>query len=86
MGKKKWVKKNLGHKIFWSKKNLGQKVFWSKKIWVKKNFGSKKFSVSKKFWVKILFGSIDLGSIYFCLKKLGRVNPRGRIYAPPPRK
>ena len=77
MGQKEfWVKK-----IFGSKKILGQKSFWvKKKFWVKKYFGSKIFG-QKKFWSK-KFGS----EFFFCLKKTGRVNPRGRIYDPPPQK
>ena len=52
-----------------------------KKLSGKKNLGKKKFSVKKKlasknFWVRKIF----------CLKKTGRVNPRGRIYDSPHQK
>ena len=73
-------KKNVGKK-FWVKKLL-----WSKKFSVKKIFGLRKFFSQKNFWVKKIFGQKDLDLNFFCLKKLGRVNPRWRIYELPPRK
>ena len=71
------------------RKNLGKKIFGSKKFWVKnclghKNFGSKKIFWVKKFWDEKNLGQKDLDPNFFCLK--GRVNPRWRIYDPPPRK
>ena len=79
-----WVKK-----IFWVKRNLG------KKFGGQKNFGSKFFSVIKilgkkifwvkKFWAKKVW-SKDLDLKFFLSKKTGRVNPRWRIYDPPPQK
>ena len=49
----------------------------SKKYLVQKSFGSKKIFALKKFWVKKSFGQKNLCPI-------GRVNPRGWIYGPPP--
>ena len=54
---------------------FGQKKIWVKKILGKKNIGSKNFGMKKMLDPK-----------KFCLKKTGRVNPGGRIYAPPPPK
>ena len=58
---------------------------------VKKN-SVKKFSWPKKFWGKKIlsqknFGLIDLNPKFVLSKeKTGRVNPRWRIYDPPPQK
>ena len=54
---------------------MGKKIIWVKKILGKKNIGSKNFGMKKMLDPK-----------KFCLKKTGRVNPRWRIYYPPPRK
>ena len=73
-------------KIFWVTKFLG-----SKNVLVKKN-SVKKISGPKKFWGKKIlsqknFGLIDLNPKFVLSKeKTGRVNPRWRIYDPPPRK
>jgi len=86
-----WVKKVFGFKIF-----LGQKNFWvkkfvsSKKICVKIFFVSKKNLCQRNFCVKIgikkLFGPKGVVSENFLSKKTSRVNPRGRIMTPPPKK
>ena len=52
---------------------MDPKILGSKKILGQKNFGS------KKFWSKK-----DLDPKIFLSKKRGRVNPRWRIYDPPP--
>ena len=58
------------------KKNWGKKIFGSKNFWVEKFLGH------KNFWDKKM-----LDPKFFSFeKKTGRVNPRGRIYAPPPPK
>ena len=81
-----WSENFLGQKIVWvkklfgSKKFLGQKNFFGQKI-----FGVKQICSQKKNWVKN-FWSNDLGPIFFVQKIPGRVNTRGRIYDPPPRK
>ena len=62
---------------FWIEKNFVSKKFWVKIFWVKNFFGSKKCWVKKKFGQKIWTRN------FICLKKTGRVNPRGRIYDPP---
>ena len=75
-----------------SKKSSGQKNFRVKKIWGKKIWGKKNLDqnflviniLGKKFLgKKILFKKIWI-RIFFMSKKTGRVNPRLRIYAPPP--
>ena len=70
------------------KKNFGQKKFWIKKIeskifWVIKILGQKIFWV-KKFWDEKNVVQKDLNPKLFLSKKTGRVNPRWRIYDPPP--
>ena len=65
-----------------------KKIFGSKKIWVK-NFLGHKILGQKIFWVKKFrdeknFGQKDLNPKLFLSKKTGRVNPRWRIYDPPP--
>ena len=83
-------------KIYWFKKIIGskkisvRKFFGSKNIWVKKNWGKKSFG-SKNFWVEKFLGHKNfwdkkmLDPKFFSFeKKTGRVNPRWRIYDPPP--
>ena len=89
-----WGQKNiLVKKLFRSKNILGQKnffghTFFSQKILVKKFLGQNNFLI-KKIWVKKILGKeiflIKTIWVWFFLsKKTGRVNPRGRIYNPPP--
>ena len=60
---------------------MGQKIVGSKNIWGQNNFGVKEIS-SQKF-----FGLKDLNPKFVLSKeKAGRVNPRWRIYDPPPQK
>ena len=79
-----WVKK------FLSKKNFGLKNDLLKKTFGQKNFLVKKISWSKNFWgkkniVSKNFGLIDLNPKFVLSKeKTGRVNPRWRMYDPPP--
>ena len=82
--KRFYVKKILGQKNIWVKKILGQIKFWVKKILGQKFLGHKDFgsnnilgqkNLVKKIWVR-----------FFLSQKTGRVNPRGRIYGPPPQK
>ena len=55
---------------------MGQRIFGSKNFWVKKFLGH------KNFWDKKM-----LDPKFFSFeKKTGRVNPRWRIYDPPPPK
>ena len=64
---------------------LGKKKFGSKNFWVKKFLGQKNFGV-KKLSQKY-FGLIVLNPKFVLSKEeTGRVNPRWRIYDPPPRK
>ena len=55
---------------------MGAKKIWVKKFWVKNFWVLKIFGIKKMFDPK--FFSFE--------KKTGRVNPRWRIYDPPPRK
>ena len=80
--KKKFGSKNfLGQTNFWVKQIFGSNFFlgqtncWVKKCWDQKNFESK-ISFVKKIWVRK----------FFCLKKPGRVNPRGGYMTPPQKK
>ena len=69
---------------------MGQKIFGLKKCFGKKSFCSKKFLGQKKFGVKKIlsqknFGLIDLDPKFVLSKeKTRRVNPKWRIYDPPP--
>ena len=71
---------------------MGKKSFGFKKCFGKKKISVKKISGPKKFWGKKIlsqknFGLIDLNPKFVLSKeKTGRVNPRWRIYDPPPRK
>ena len=78
--------KLLVKKCFVKKNILSKKILGQKKFWVKKNFGSKNILGKKVFGMKkILLKKIWIRNI-ICLEKTGRVNPRGRIYDPPPQK
>ena len=70
----------MGQKNLWLKKFLGHKNFQGQKKFVVKNFlGHKNFGGQKKFRSK------RIGPEFFFVKRNpGRVNPRGRIYEPPP--
>ena len=83
--------------MFLGQKHISVKNFGSKKIFVlkkelgyKKNVGSKKIGVKKIFWAKIFLGQTNFSQNdqvqIFLSKKIGRVNPRERIYDPPPQK
>ena len=63
-----WSQKFSGQKDFWLKKILGSKNIWGQKIWGQKKFRSKRIG----------------SEIFFVKRNPGRVNPRGRIYDPPP--
>ena len=67
---------------------MGKKTLWLKKCFGKKKIWSKKISGPKKFWGKIFFfGLIDLNPKFVLSKeKTGRVDPRWKIYDPPPQK
>ena len=58
--------------MFVSKETVGQKKFWDKNI-----CGSKKILVRK------IFGQKDFGPKILYSKKMGRVNPRGRMCESP---
>ena len=89
---KMWVKKYVGSKKFLVKKRFGSKKilvrknFMDQKInWVKRNFWSKNFLGSKKIsGQKFFWGSIDLGPIFFVLKKQVGLNQWGGCMPPPP--
>ena len=91
---KMWVKKYVGSKKFLVKKRFGSKKilvrknFMDQKInWVKRNFWSKNFLGSKKIsGQKFFWGSIDLGPIFFVLKKQVGLHQWGGCMPPPPRK
>ena len=68
----------MGKKFFGIKKCFGKKKIRSKKFLGQKNFGVKKYYL-KKFFL-IYFNP----KFVFCKEKTGRVNPRWRIYDPPP--
>ena len=71
---------------------MEDKIVGLKKCFGKENFSAKKFLNQKNFRVKKIlsqknFGLIDLNPKFVLSKeKTGRVNPRWRIYDPPPRK
>ena len=79
VSKKNWIKRFFGLINVWVKKILNQKKVRVKNFLGHKNFGSKNI-LGKKFWSK------RFGSEIFLSKKIGRVNPRWRIYGPPPKK
>ena len=69
----------MGKKTFGLKKCFGKKKIRSKKFLGQKNLGIKKLVSQKNF------GLIDLNPKFVLSKeKTGRVNPRWRIYDPPP--
>ena len=70
----------MGKKTFGLKKCFGKKKIRSKKFLGQKNFGVKKYCL-KKFFL-IYFNP----KFVLCKEKTGRVNPRWRIYDPPPQK
>ena len=81
VSKKNWIKRFFGLINVWVKKILNQKKVGVKNFLGHKNFGSKNI-LGKNFWFKKnLVKKIWIQTL-FCLK--GRVNPRWRIYDPPP--
>ena len=68
----------MGKKTFGLKKCFDKKKIWSKKFLAQKNFGVKKYCL--KFFFLIYFKP----KFVLCKEKTGRVNPRWRIYDPPP--
>ena len=77
-------KKCWGHKKLLVKNFLGQKILSHKNFRFKIFFGSNKFLGQKFFESKISFFIKIWVRKIFCLKKPGRINPRGRIYDSPP--